>query len=167
MLNLENVQDSVNLDERTLMKIEEALDLVTAEEGVEYEPEVSVYFVSDDKIQEYNNMYREIDSATDVLSFPMLTYPEGKTFGDTYIHEDSLLDYMFNEDKLLLGDIVVSGDHIKKQAEEYGHSEYRETVFLFVHSLLHLLGYDHMTLEDKTVMNKKEDYYMSVLGVDR
>ncbi|MFB0918134.1 MAG: rRNA maturation RNase YbeY [Clostridiaceae bacterium] len=167
MLNLENIQDSVILDDRTLMKIEEALDFVTTEEGVEYEPEVSVYFVDDEKIMEYNRMYREIDSSTDVLSFPALSYPEGNPFSVTYAEDENLMDYMFNEDKLMLGDVVISGDHIKSQALEYGHSEYRETIFLFVHSLLHLLGYDHMIAEDKRIMNEKEDYYMNMLGVDR
>ncbi len=166
MLNIENTQDSFVIREELLRKLNEALDRVCEGEGVLYEPEVSVYFVDDPTIAEYNATYRSIPAATDVLSFPGLLYPPGMTFQSVY-NEDNLLDHMFNEDRLMLGDVVISGDRVESQALEYGHSTLREAVFLFVHSILHLLGYDHMEDADKQIMNAKEDFYMSSLGVER
>lgn len=167
MLNIENAQNVIEIDEALISKLNEALDKITEEEGVEYEPEVSVYFTDDEEIRKLNKEHRNIDSSTDVLSFPMLSYGEGETYGDIYTSEDELFDYMFEEDRLILGDVVISGDHAKAQAKEYGHSVFRETVFLFVHSLLHLLGYDHMDEDERNIMNKKEDYYMTRIGVER
>ena len=90
-----------------------------------------------------------MDSPTDVLSFPMYDNPEEIQEGD------------------LLGDVVICMDKVIAQAEEYGHSRERETVYLFTHSVLHLLGYDHMTEEDKKEMRSREEEVMAQLNLTR
>ena len=90
--------------------------------------EISVTFVSLEEIHELNREYRQVDSPTDVLSFPQ--------FDD--------LDELPEEGEIMLGDVVICSDRAKEQAEEFGHSFEREIIYLFVHSVLHLLGYDHM-----------------------
>ena len=115
--------------------------------------EVSLSFVSLDEIHELNKIYRRIDSPTDVLSFPM-------------IEDFEELQKMYDEtgelpDELLLGDVVICLDKALQQAEEYGHSKEREIVYLFTHSILHLLGYDHMDEDEKKVMRAREEQVMA------
>ena len=101
-----------------------------------YETEVSLLLTTDEEIKEINRMQRQIDRATDVLSFPMADY---ETPGDfSHLDEDAGL---FHPDtgELMLGDIVISVDKVFEQAEEYGHSLLREYAFLIAHSMLHLL----------------------------
>lgn len=166
MLNFENNQTSMELDSTLLIKLEEALELVSEGEGVEYEPEVSLYLVSDDEIREINRTYRSKDVVTDVLSFPSLDYGRGEVFSEFY-SESNLLDYMFIDDRLLLGDVMIAISRAMDQSIEFGHSLQREIVFLFVHSLLHLLGYDHMDEGDRERMVAQERHYMGLLGVER
>lgn len=166
MLNLENNQSKVDIEDQLEEKLLEALEEVMTGEGVEYDPEVSLYFVDDEGIQEINLEYRNLDSATDVLSFPALPYEEGMVFCEAY-DESNLTDDMFLGDSLLMGDVMISAERAKVQSLEYGHSLEREITFLFVHSLLHLLGYDHMNPSEKERMNEKERYYMSKIGVNR
>ena len=120
-------------------------------ENCPYEAEVSVTVVDDKEIQEINKTYRNIDKATDVLSFPMYEYEKAADF-------DNLDDSAFNPEsgELLLGDIVISSEKVTAQAKEYGHSKEREFAFLLVHSMLHLLGYDHMEEEERLVMESKQ-----------
>ncbi len=120
-------------------------------ENCPYEAEVSVTVVDDKEIQEINKTYRNIDKATDVLSFPMYEYEKAADF-------DNLDDSAFNPEsgELLLGDIVISAEKVTAQAKEYGHSKEREFAFLLVHSMLHLLGYDHMEEEERLVMESKQ-----------
>ena len=120
-------------------------------ENCPYEAEVSVTVVDDIEIKEINKTYRNIDKATDVLSFPMYEY---ETIGDF----ENLNDSAFNPEsgELLLGDIVISAEKVVAQAKEYGHSEEREFAFLLVHSMLHLLGYDHMEEEERLIMESKQ-----------
>jgi metalloprotein, YbeY family len=120
-------------------------------ENCPYEAEVSVTVVDDKEIQEINKTYRNIDKATDVLSFPMYQYEKAADF-------DNLDDSAFNPEsgELLLGDIVISAEKVTAQAKEYGHSREREFAFLLVHSMLHLLGYDHMEEEERLVMESKQ-----------
>ena len=120
-------------------------------ENCPYEAEVSVTVVDDKEIQEINKTYRNIDKATDVLSFPMYQYEKAADF-------DNLDDSAFNPEsgELLLGDIVISAEKVTAQAKEYGHSTEREFAFLLVHSMLHLLGYDHMEEEERLVMESKQ-----------
>lgn len=166
MLNLENNQSKVTLEETLEEKLLVALDEVMSGEGVEYEAEVSLYFIDDEAIRAINREYRNLDRATDVLSFPVLPYEEGRVFSEMY-NEATLRDDMFLGDNLILGDVMISLERAKAQSLEYGHSLEREILFLFVHSLLHLLGYDHMDPAQKIRMNEKEEYYMSKMGVNR
>ena len=117
----------------------------------------------DDSIRETNCEFRNMDKATDVLSFPMCTY---RTPGDfTELEQQDVFHPETGE--LLLGDIMISYDHVQKQAEEFGHSEIREFAFLTVHSMLHLFGYDHETEEDRSAMEEKQKEILEELGIKR
>lgn len=116
--------------------------------------EISVTFTDNAGIRELNNRFRQIDRETDVLSFPLFDY-EGES-------DEPVLDEIRNN----LGDIVISLEKARAQAEEYGHSYEREVAFLCVHSLLHLLGYDHETSEqDETDMRRRQSEIMTLLGL--
>lgn len=108
-------------------------------------PIISVTFVSNEQIHELNRDYRNIDRPTDVISFAFL---------DTEENKEKILQ---SGQMVSLGEIYISLDKAKEQAEEYGHPLDRELKFLFVHGLLHLLGYDHMSPEEETVMFKLQD----------
>lgn len=119
-----------------------------------YNAEVSVTFTDNEGIRELNREYRNKDSATDVLSFPMYNFLDGDTPAD--------------EDTAELGDIVISLERAISQADELGHSTRREIAFLTVHSTLHLLGYDHeLSAEDERIMFEKQDRIMDVLRIKR
>ncbi|MBQ7227499.1 MAG: rRNA maturation RNase YbeY [Clostridia bacterium] len=122
---------------------------------------VEVEFVSREDIAELNGRTRGIDRATDVLSYPMLE--EIKPFSA----ENYPFDYDEENEGVFLGSIVICLDVAKAQAEDYGHSVTREYTYLFTHGLLHLLGYDHMTEEEKTEMRKAEESVLSAIGVNR
>ncbi|MBQ9949023.1 MAG: rRNA maturation RNase YbeY [Oscillospiraceae bacterium] len=124
------------------------------EEQIDEDAQVSVTLVDNEAIREINNEHRGIDKATDVLSFPL---------GD----EDSF-DTDPETGAILLGDIVISLERAKEQAEEYGHSYRREVAFLITHSLFHLLGYDHVdSEEDEKLMFGKQDKVLEKLGITR
>jgi len=128
--------------------LKSAANSLIAEEGWEVSGyQVSVSIVGPGEIQELNRSYRGIDAPTDVLSFP--------------------LDEVDWRGVALLGDIVLNFSQAKSQAEEYGHSIQREAVYLAVHSLLHLFGYDHEDEEEKRAMRFKEEVLMSSLGLGR
>ena len=123
----------------------------------EFDPEceVSLSIVSNDEIQEINKQFREIDAPTDVLSFPLLTFEDGE---QADVNENN---------EIMLGDIIISIDKAKAQAEEYGHGLRRELAFLTAHSMLHLMGYDHMEEEEQKEMFKKQDDILNNLGITR
>ena len=160
--------DGVILDfERTMRSYAELYDfLILKKEGVNCKYQISLLFVDNEEIREINRETRNIDRATDVLSFPMLDYPNKKFFKDVYI------DYNFDEtfldgDELVLGDIVLSLERALEQSEEYNHSYKREVSYLVVHSILHLLGYDHMEEDDKAIMRKREEELLGELKISR
>ena len=129
-----------------------------------YEAEVSLLLTMNDEIQKMNAEFREIDRATDVLSFPMVDYEKAGEFdfleeADEYFHPES--------GELMLGDIVISKEKVIAQAEEYGHSEKREYAFLIAHSMLHLLGYDHMEEEERLCMEAKQKDILNGLNIIR
>ncbi len=134
-------------------------------EGFPYEAEVSLTLTDDAGIHEINRQTRGIDAPTDVLSFPMLEYPAPADFDAV---EDQCEDCA-NPDtgEVLLGDIVISADRVKSQAEAYGHSEKREYAFLITHSMLHLMGYDHMEPEEASVMEARQRVILEKLGITR
>ena len=120
--------------------------------GIKCDPIVSVSIVDNRYIHKINKKYRGIDRPTDVISFAFLD-------GDDY------QKILFSKGPVALGDIYISLDKAKEQASEYGHSLHRELSFLFVHGLLHLLGYDHMKEEDEKVMFQLQEEILSLKGV--
>ena len=118
---------------------------------------ITVTLTTPEKIRELNQVYRNIDKETDVLSFPMFEREElqEKIKNNQFTHED------------VLGDIVISIEQVKKQAVEYGHSFERELSYMMVHGFYHLMGYDHMTEEEKKEMREKEDKVLGVLKITR
>ncbi len=134
-------------------------------EGINKPLSVFLRITNDCEIQRINREYRNIDRSTDVLSFPLLKYPFGKTAGQVA----ELFDEVYDPDisAYMLGDIIISVDHVKLQAKEFGHSELRECCFLFTHALFHLLGYDHIEANDRTRMRYQEDRTMELVGLRR
>ena len=141
-----------------------AVEKVLDHEGFSYEAQISLTLTDEDEIHRINHEFRQIDKPTDVLSFPMLDF---ETPG--VIPDEGMLDDCIDPDsgEVVLGDIVICVPRVIAQAAEYGHSELREYVFLIVHSVLHLLGYDHMTDEDRSIMEKKQDEIMNELDIQR
>ena len=126
---------------------------VLADEHFHDDAEVNVTFVSDEEIRSLNRSFRDIDRPTDVLSFPL--------------GEDGVYDKDPGSGLAQLGDVVISFDTAVRQANEFGHSIDREVAFLTVHSMLHLLGYDHMNKIDERIMHEKEDKALNTLGIYR
>ena len=141
---------------------------VLDEEECPYEAQVNVVITDNEAIREVNLEYRQIDAATDVLSFPMLEYNAPGDLAWLTEEEDYNPD-CFDPDtgELLLGDIMISAEKVISQAEEYGHSRERELAFLTAHSMLHLFGYDHMEEEERAVMEEKQRELLNGLGITR
>lgn len=142
---VENFENNYEQDFTAI--IEQALKTL----GIEDDVEVSCVLVDDERIHEINREYRHIDRSTDVISFAM---------------EDNDQFYVEGMPRTL-GDIFISVDHAKKQAEEYGHSLRREMCFLFTHGILHLLGYDHMTDEQEKEMFGLQDKILGAISIER
>ncbi|MCD8121544.1 MAG: rRNA maturation RNase YbeY [Clostridiales bacterium] len=130
-----------------------------------YESEVSIIFTDNASIREVNRQYREIDEATDVLSFPMVDFEKESDFSHV---EEAVEDY-FNPEtgELLLGDIMISVEKVREQAEKYGHSRERELAFLIAHSMLHLCGYDHMDDAERERMESRQREILEEEGYRR
>ena len=130
--------------------VEQVAEAVLDAEECPYETQVNVLLTDNEGIHEFNREHRGIDRETDVLSFPNVDF---ETEGDFDIDEEREADY-FDPDtgELILGDIIISVDKVKEQAESYGHSTKREFAFLVAHSMLHLCGYDHMTKDEEAEM---------------
>ena len=130
-----------------------------------YECEINVIFTDNDGIHQINREYRNIDSPTDVLSFPMIEY---ETPGDFSFLENECIDY-FNQDsgELILGDIILNVDRIESQALEYGHTRRRELAFLTAHSMLHLSGFDHIDDSERLHMEKLQEEILNMKGYTR
>ncbi len=118
---------------------------------------VSVTLTNPDNIQVLNKQYRNIDSPTDVLSFPMFEKED----------IDSIIQNKQFDNEDVLGDMVISIPQVEKQAKEYGHSFERELSYMVVHSFYHLMGYDHIKEEDKILMRPKEEYVLECLNITR
>ena len=124
---------------------------------------VELDVVSQEEIKALNSDNRHIDAVTDVLSFPMLDGIRGKKI----YKKDYPYDYDEDEKAIFLGSVAICLDRAKEQAIEYGHSLQREMSYLFVHGLLHLFGYDHITDEEKKEMREKEEQVLLELGISR
>lgn len=140
----DNRQDIMEITEGNMNAIEIAVSKVIETEPLEGNFEVSVSFVTNEEIRILNRDYRNVDSETDVLSFPM--------------DDEDCFDGI-----VILGDIVLSTEKIIEQANDYGHSLEREMIYLTVHSALHLLGYDHINSEEKEEMRTREKEVMKEL----
>jgi probable rRNA maturation factor len=149
-LSLINNQKKINVPDEVELLIEQVIINVLKWENIDKFCEVSVMFVDNEEIRNLNRDYRNIDKATDVLSFPQ--------YDDLSIVE---------EEELILGDIVISLERAKEQAVEYNHSFVREIAFLTCHSMFHLLGYDHDTDENTKIMREKEEGVLTEMGINR
>jgi len=138
---------------------------VLEEENCPYETEVNLLLVSDEEIHRINLEYRQIDRPTDVLSFPQVEFLSPCDFRWAEEHEADC----FNPDsgELILGDIIVSLDKVKEQAGRYNHDVKREFAFLIAHSMLHLLGHDHLKEEEAARMEAKQSAILEDLGIRR
>ncbi len=130
-----------------------------------YEAEVNLTLTDNEGIHAINKEFRSIDRPTDVLSFPMLSYEAPGDF--SFLENESDDDFDPDTGEALLGDIVISVEKVKEQAESYNHSEMREYAFLIVHSMLHLFGFDHMEAEEAAVMEEKQREILNGLQILR
>jgi len=133
---------------------------VIDEKKCPYEAEVNLLIVDDLSIRQINKETRNIDKATDVLSFPFLQYDIPADFSKA---EDDMDAFNPESGELILGDIILSIDHIKSQAHEYGHSLEREYAFLLIHSMLHLFGFDHIEENDRSIMENEQRIILNKL----
>lgn len=133
-------------------------------EDFPFEAEVSLTLVDNEIIHEINLEHRQIDRPTDVLSFPLLSYDRPADFSHI---EDDIDNFNPDTGEAMLGDIVISVEKVKEQAESYGHSQMREYAFLIAHSMLHLFGYDHMEPDEAAVMEKRQADILNELNILR
>ncbi len=153
------------LTDEAVALLQRCADAAQKTEGVDVPLCAFIRIVSDEEIREINREQRDKDAATDVLSFPTVNYPAGRTAKDC----ERLLRREFDPemDACLIGDIVISMDHAMAQAEEYGHSAQRELGYLLTHGLFHLMGYDHIREEDKRIMRPMEERSLASIGLTR
>ncbi len=159
-VSFRNEQDKIKVTFTLKRLIKKALKTGLSVMGWDSKVDISVMFTDNEGIRVLNREHREIDRETDVLSFPLIEYDEK----GEYI--ESSLDYS-EKGNLCMGDIVLSLEKALSQAEEYGHSFQRETGFLTVHSLLHLMGYDHMTEEEEKEMFTFQKEILDKMGLKR
>lgn len=132
-----------------------------------YECEVNITFTDDEGIRQVNREFRELNVPTDVLSFPMTDYGQPGDFSCLESDEAKISCFNPETGELLLGDIIISLERAQEQAREYGHSEQREICFLVAHSMLHLLGYDHIEEDERLRMEKKQSDILEYMGITR
>ena len=155
---IENEQDKIEFTQEHEKLIKDVIEAALKHEGFEHDCFVSVTVTDNESIRIINNEQRNIDSATDVLSFPVLEFENGEMIenaGDVF------------EDKLILGDIVLSLERAEEQSVDFGHSFEREIGYLVCHSVLHLLGYDHENDDEREIMREKEEATLETLSLTR
>lgn len=143
-------ETTVKIESSLIDKIESAIEKVLSSENLLNDAEVSVLIVNDETIKSLNAQYRGKNEPTDVLSFPQYDFMSEHILDDAYLY---------------LGDVVISIDTAIAQAESFGHSLEREVIYLTVHSIFHLLGYDHIEANDKAEMRLKEKSVLKELGI--
>ncbi|WP_419881427.1 rRNA maturation RNase YbeY [Peribacillus sp. B-H-3] len=154
-LEIDFMDETGQLDEKSVELVEKVLQFAAEKEEIDKGSELSVTFVDNERIQEINKEYRHKDSATDVISFAL-----------EEVGEDEV-EIIGGEMPRVLGDIIISIDRTREQAEEYGHTFERELGFLALHGFLHLLGYDHMNEEDEKQMFTKQREILDAYGLSR
>ena len=151
---IENRQKAVKIPTGLRLLVRRCCSAALVNENFEGSAEINVTFVDDQQIRELNLNYRKIDQPTDVLSFPM--------------GENGKFDKNPDSDAYVLGDVVISMERAQDQAKKYGHSLQREVCFLTVHSVLHILGYDHVNGGMQAArMREKEETILGALGLNR
>lgn len=166
MIYIDNRQNKIEVTNEMEELLNNVVSFTLKEECVEVDFEVSVILIDNEEIKKINNEFRDINRETDVLSFPMLEYPAGKVFKEVYKVEQ-YNEKNLDEGHLVLGDMALSLEKVMEQSKEYGHSFNRELAYLTVHSMLHLLGYDHMEEGEKNVMRSREEYILEKLSMIR
>ncbi|CAM2142044.1 rRNA maturation RNase YbeY [Bacillus halotolerans] len=154
-LLIDIVDETGSVSEEMLKEVENLLQFAAEREGVQDQAEVSVTIVTNEDIQQINKEYRGKDTPTDVISFALEEEGENE------------VEIVGAEMPPVLGDIIISADRTREQAEEYNHSFKRELGFLAVHGFLHLLGYDHMTKEEEEEMFTKQKDLLDAYGLKR
>ena len=149
---MENAQDKIALGEYLEKRLQDGLNAVAKSHDLDDMTEVDITIVDDEEIHQLNRDYRNVDRPTDVLSFALDEDDEDEP------------ELMEGQPHLLCG-IIISAETATRQAEEFGHGLEREIVYLAVHGLLHLLGYDHMVEEDKVIMRAKEEEALSAINL--
>ncbi|MBQ2975074.1 MAG: rRNA maturation RNase YbeY [Phascolarctobacterium sp.] len=152
IISMENAQDKIVLGDYLEKRLQDGLNAVAKLHDLDDMTEVDITIVDDEEIHQLNRDYRNVDRPTDVLSFALDEDDED---------EPELLEGQLH----LLGDIIISAETATRQAEEFGHGLEREIVYLAVHGLLHLLGYDHMVEEDKVIMRAKEEEALRAINL--
>ena len=154
MIYFLNDQEKFSITYKQKMLVRRAVEATLVYEGYKNNAEVSVTFTDNEKIQKINNEFRGMDKPTDVLSFPLVDY-------------DGIDALPIDDIDGSLGDVVISLERAKEQSEEFGHSFEREIAFLTVHSMLHLLGYDHVNSEEEELdMRKRQSDVLKLMGLD-
>lgn len=166
MLYTDNRQNKLEVTDELINIINEVCEQSLKEEEMNVPYQISLLFVDNEEIREINRDTRGIYKATDVLSFPMLDYPQNKVFKEVY-KNTKFNEIYLDGDELVLGDMVLSLERAKEQSIEYNHSFNREVCYLVVHSILHLLGYDHIEDEEKKIMRKREEEILGKLNITR
>lgn len=154
-LLIDSIDETNQLSEQQILDVERLINFAAGKLEVGQHSEVSITFVTNDRIQEINRDYREKDAPTDVISFAMEELGEGE------------VELIGGDMPRILGDIIISVPRAEEQAQEYGHSFERELGFLAVHGFLHLMGYDHMTEEDEMEMFTLQREILDEYGLTR
>ena len=157
-ITISNTQNKIKIKLKHRYLIKKVIKKTLYEQNFDKKSIVSVTITDNENIKNINSEFRNIDRATDVLSFPVVEFINGSMSDDSG-------DYF--GDKLILGDIVLSAEKALEQSKEYGHSFEREMGFLVCHSVLHLLGYDHEEESDRKIMRVHEEKVLDMLGLTR
>lgn len=147
--------------------LEEVAGQTLVRENCPYEVQVNLLVTDNEGIREFNRQYRGLDRETDVLSFPNLDFEVPGDFKDAEIPEKEADYFDPDSGELILGDIILSGEKVLAQAEEYRHSVRREFAFLIAHSMLHLCGYDHIEEKEAKEMEERQESVLAALGITR
>lgn len=158
---IENTTDDLIFEdyEKT---IKEIVDLSLKAEKFMENVEISVTMVDNKEIHRINKEFRNIDAPTDVLSFPLLEFENG-----ILLEQTAKENINIDTNEVVMGDIIISVERAREQAQEYGHSLKREIAFLTAHSMYHLMGYDHMVEEEEKIMNAKQEAVLEKAGITR
>lgn len=159
-VNVRNDQKKVKITPELRALLKNSVQETIKQSGIDFKYEITLVVTGNDGIRELNAAHRDIDSPTDVLSFPLLEFDGG-------FYEPDEFDFNPDTGRIELGDIVISIEKAIEQASEYGHPVEREMAFLAAHGALHLLGYDHADSDEEALMRKMQKSVMNKLGLGR